>query len=202
MNWVWENRTWLFSGAGITVLACIVWLVRRFLIAQPKATLDKHGVIASVHASASPNSPVAVGANISQTIIVSGHNEAASKSTVAYLHEPSPINIIDAIQEARPFDKDRIVENYIGLAVRWSITLESVEKSWTDKPGFWHVSGRSGKNGQISLVIFEVDESKYPRLKILPAKHELEVEGIISKITLGGHSIVLTEARLFFPESH
>jgi hypothetical protein len=58
-SWVWQNKEWLFSGAGITVLVIVWWLVRR-LFARGKPSM---GLVPG--SSSASNVAAAQGVNIS-----------------------------------------------------------------------------------------------------------------------------------------
>lgn len=68
MNWLWENRSWLFSGAGIAAVTLLIWLVRhlRTVALHPKSEGVTAG--ARIENASLFASPIASGSNISQTI--------------------------------------------------------------------------------------------------------------------------------------
>jgi hypothetical protein len=200
MNWVWENRTWLFSGAGITVLVCVVWLIRHFWLAQKETAPGQSLVMAKVENSTLTNSPVAVGTNFFQTINVTNQMKEDLEGDPDYLRNPTQEEITQRIDAALPFDKAKVEENYLGLAVRWKINLQSVEKSFHGEPGVWTVAAKGVGAVFSGIIVFDVPELNYPRLKIHPSTRPLEVAGIISKITAGGLTIRLRDARVFFPD--
>jgi len=200
MNWVWENRTWLFSGAGLTALACVVSLVRRFWLAKKETAPGHAPVMAKVEKNTMTNSPVAIGSNISQTINVANHLKEDVNASPKYMRNPTHQEIIKRIDDALPFDKTHTEQNHIGLHVRWAVELRGVESSKSSEPGVWAVSAKSVDTIGPSLVLFDVPGSIYPRLKIHPSNRPLEVEGIISTIMVGGLTIRLRDAKVFFPE--
>src|SRR6267143_486574 len=52
-NWLVQNKEWFFSGAGLTALALIAWLVRKMLNRQP-SPLPANSVTQSPNITVSP----------------------------------------------------------------------------------------------------------------------------------------------------
>ncbi len=52
-NWLTQNKEWLFSGAGLTALALVAWLVRRMLNRQP-SPVPANSVTQSPNITVSP----------------------------------------------------------------------------------------------------------------------------------------------------
>jgi hypothetical protein len=67
MNWLWENRTWLFSGVGVSALTALVWFVRRLWVPAKQPSITAEGA-ATIENASLVGSPVAMGPNISEVI--------------------------------------------------------------------------------------------------------------------------------------
>jgi hypothetical protein len=83
MHWLWENRQWVFSGVGLSVVALGAWifrasLARLFRKPQPSAAVPLQGDV-----SVGDGSPVAAGNNIQQTIKDSYNTTVALPALVA-----------------------------------------------------------------------------------------------------------------------
>ena len=62
MHWLWDNRQWIFSGAGVTVFIALFYFVRHyFLSASNTATT-------SVAVPGGRDAIVATGSKIQQTV--------------------------------------------------------------------------------------------------------------------------------------
>lgn len=63
MRWIWDNRTWIFSGAGVSAFVGIIYIVQRFITRRnPELQTVGHSSHAETGAAA------ATGSHISQTV--------------------------------------------------------------------------------------------------------------------------------------
>ena len=134
-NWIAKNEQWLFSGAGITALAVIWWLLRK---------------IVSAGAAASPNSAVGqpqVNINVSPTISA---NQSNTQSTVAAKHDvrsaPQPGPEIKALTYKAVFARG------IGSAGANCFIMSFRNDGWTDATNVIAHIGYTGPDGQKLLV--------------------------------------------------
>jgi hypothetical protein len=81
VRWLWDNRQWFFSGAGVTILVSAFYLFRHlFFRASPFR-------VKAAAASAGRDASVATGSNISQTL--NSHNTVINSPSVN-LSFPAP----------------------------------------------------------------------------------------------------------------
>jgi hypothetical protein len=68
VNWLWQNKEWLFSGIGVAVAGGLFWRFRRLLFPSPppsNTSIQSAAIVANGPVNASP---VANGSNISQSV--------------------------------------------------------------------------------------------------------------------------------------
>ena len=202
MDWIWQNRTWLFDGIGATVvIGLLLWLFKRLFPphANSKAGNEAHALVgrdASFVAS-----PIASGTHITQIINMAGAQNAQTASRLEFRSEPTPRDIFERIAVALPFDKERAAESYEGLGVRWRGRLSLV---WTEgsSQGARNVLLRPEESGhQSQAILFSANVSEVPRLKIAGLLELLEVRGTINHIDEYGLVIRLKDVQIDFCET-
>ncbi len=97
MNWVWENRTWLFSGAGIALVSVVVWLIRHFYTNPPTPR----------RVSSIADTPPITGVSVPVVPLVQTNSH------------PTPIEIREHLKDLPPYQQQEAASHYAGLPVRW-----------------------------------------------------------------------------------
>ena len=95
------------------------------------------------------------------------------------VQEPSPNEIISAIQKAPVLEQPRAAKAYVGLKVRWPVTFESAFPSGMTT---LRLMCRDPSSFNFSWIIFDVRKHKYPELNALVQHAPLWVTGQISRI--------------------
>ena len=85
------------------------------------------------------------------------------------------VEIANAIIAAKPYDRLRIPENYVGIAVRWPVKFAGLSQYQGDK---WCVSFDSVDAEYRSVATF-IDLRDYPEFKVLDWGHPAWIEGRI-----------------------
>ena len=125
MDWFIDNREWLFSGAGITVLAIIYGIIRWYMNKSRES--HSQGVV-----NVTKTGPIDVSdiAGVDQGLASESDMEDA-KQRLATQGRPTFISFDDiqeAIGSAPPLQRDQVKENFIGITVDWIAYLNSAKK--------------------------------------------------------------------------
>jgi hypothetical protein len=177
--------SWAFDGvAGAALVALCGFLYQRHSSrpgnVSPLTSGKDSPVASGAPVSASVAGPisesqVALGSNISQSLLIHNHYEAKESQRPLTTTAPSPAQIRDAIGQTRPFDRDRVCDNYTGLAVVWKIYFEAISRN----SDLYQIFGRPGPN-ESPLVWFELT-SIPPELKVADENAVLWVSGRIRR---------------------
>jgi hypothetical protein len=113
MDWIWQNRAWLFDGIGATIVGgLIVWAIIRFLSASREQPRGSAVEVRADHGASLTGSPIANGSNITQTINIGAVSVPTTSPALDYRSDPTPQDILRQIRSAPPFDQARITKNY------------------------------------------------------------------------------------------
>jgi hypothetical protein len=137
----------------------------------------------------STNSNIAIGDNINQTYQNSTYISLSSTEVGSIPTEipsrPSLVEISDAINAAKPYDKIQISKNYVGLLISWPVVFFSFQKD--DDENQWYVSFHSLEKHFVSVSTY-IDIDKYPKFKVVDSGHRCWIKGRIeSADSLGVH---------------
>jgi hypothetical protein len=88
---------------------------------------------------------------------------------------PRVVDIADAILAAKPYDRNVIHKNYVGLTVSWPVIFSSVNES---AAGTWQATFDDPK-AEYRSVSIEIDIDKYPKLKVIEYGHPAWIQGRI-----------------------
>jgi hypothetical protein len=134
--------SWAFDGvAGAAVVAVGIAMYQRYS-SRSDRLINGHSVsagkgsstVSESHVNASligpiAESQVAVGSNISQSVEVHHHYPENGNSQKWTPTEPTPIEILQEIDAALPFDQDHARKKYINsLIVVWEVSLFGVNR--------------------------------------------------------------------------
>lgn len=163
---------WAFDGVGGAVLVAMIgWGVRRVFStpAPPSVSADLHSV---------SDSNVAIGNTVNQQIVQ--HHHVSERPLVLEATEPSPCQIMAALNALSPYERHRAPESYQGLSVLWPLTLVDIHPHG----GTWNVMFRGRGEGYHPAIV-EADISDLPpELKIAPADSLVWVRGRVATISL------------------
>lgn len=180
VEWIIENKAWLFSGVGLLLISGIFWLVRT--IAR-KIKEDSVGYQGADDGKSSRGC---------SEISESPTEQEGKKGD--YKLNPSPEEIFEDIESRPPFQRKEIEKYFQDLKVkRWAVTISLVFESHDGKCQI-HLRPRS--NGKI--VSCFVDIHRYPEVKIVDEKTRLWVSGRIKSVDWESGEIALSDASLEF----
>jgi len=199
MNWLWANKEWVFSGIGVVFLGLLVRILLR-----PRA-VGQSGIVSADRNSSVLGSPVASGSNISQTvsIVLNGTRSTPPQTKIPYAAKPTPKEIRAQLNALPLFQKKGATESYVGLNVRWPVTLEYLSEigEWRRKEfkiDFTHTLEANFEDYE-GVVRTEVNIERFPRLKISHKGSPMEISGTVSNVSEGG-TVTLRDADITFDE--
>ena len=186
MNWIWENKTWLFSGLGV---ALVLGILRYIFKPSSHGTTNQSSTIRDVANSSLMGSPIATGSNITQNVTIAGPSGA--QASPEFHSALSANEIIKQIKSLPPYQQWQAGKNYEGLKVSWPTSLLSVKPD-----GHVHMLYGDGLPRTASIIA-GVNISENSRLKISHEDTKLQVTGTIESIEAYG-AIYLRDATITF----
>jgi hypothetical protein len=196
MNWLWDNKEWVFSGAGVAIFGLLYGF---FFRPRPAANSSQ---VSADRSSAVLGSPVASGSHISQVVnIVTAAHSPSPLTANAYSDKPGPDEIHAHLESLPVFQRKAVKESYVGLKVRWPVTLSDLQElppalRW--KPDHTHtLVTRSAAGPEIEA---DINIETFPRLKISHHGTALRVSGTIKHLGITGFTYKLDDVEIEFDE--
>lgn len=177
IDWVINNKEWVFSGVGIPVLGTLIWVVRYFGQRKSRGSV-----------SIESRFPVTVPQEIPVNVPIA-------------IERISPVtpNVIQAsIESAPPLQQNAIAQRYVGQRIEWDTELSDAKQQ--DNLVRLQLRAVREPGAEYLLPFFawcSVKLDDYPELAILPEKTHICINGTITDVSIG--SVKLDKARLIFP---
>lgn len=177
MEFFTENIEWLFSGAGVALVAGVIALFRR------KKATETSNLVIHYHSKQSNGSEEE---NISDSPIPIKKVSLVTMET-----------IYQAISDAPPLMAEDVKKQFVGIYVEWDLYLKTATKRegglvslrLTDNPG-----------EILNTINCEVLLEDYKELGILPKMAKIKVTGEIESAE--SFDVSLTNAKLYFYEEN
>ena len=113
VEWIIENKTWLFSGVGLLLISGILWMVRTIVRKIKEDSVTSKSVVDEQILGGDGE-------------ILGSQEKRASKKGACRIN-PSPEEIFKDIESRPPFQRKEAEKHYECLNVRrWQVTLRSV----------------------------------------------------------------------------
>ena len=180
LNYITDNKEWLFSGVGVVVLFALVpWVLR---------------LVSRVRSQTGRGTAIQASANESMEHL----DQVAARRTDHLL--PSPLTRLasvtfDQIMEARaaapPLQQQEVANRYVGLTVQWEMQLFSASKRDNDTV---YLSLDFGPRSY-GLIRCEVRLADYRELNVLPKGHPISIIGEIAGVD--ANVVRLSNVQLF-----
>ncbi|MDP2224455.1 hypothetical protein [Nitrosomonas sp.] len=181
IDWVINNKEWVFSGVGIPALGTLFWVFRYLGQRKPQGSL----LITQIEQSRSPGI-------IPQEIPV---------SVPIAMHRTSPVTpneLQTSILSAPPLQKKVVAERYISQRIEWDTELSGAEQQGSLVRLYLSaVKGPDSKYPHPVFVWCDVKLDEYRELTVLPEKAHIRINGTITEVSLP--SVRLDNASLAFP---
>ena len=171
IDFIIENKEWLFSGIGVTALT-VIFLLIRHVFQSKKAHQSK---------------PTKQKIDEKEQVDTTDHKD----NSIGYSMHPTPKEVADEINSTPLFQQKDAEKNYIGIKVRWDVSLSLVHSGSNN-----NVELTCEFKGYSRFVNIKTNLEKYPKIKILKRGQKITVYGEIIKIDASGP--VVDEHKLEF----
>jgi len=177
LDYLLENKEWIFSGIGIFLLAGTGAVLKYIL---PKIKGKKENANVSV---SEMTKKISSGLN---KRIESAHSTQSENIVDITVKE-----IIDEIQNMPPFQQASAGKNYNGIKVQWEGRLWNVEKSHRSNKNIVRVDIKPHPNDLHYTIFLYVDIEKFPELKVAKRDYTIKVKGKIIDCSSAGMYVEL-----------
>jgi len=177
VDWVINNKEWIFSGIGISVPVALITVVRYLRQRKSQGSL-----------SIESRFPVTV----------PQEGQVSAPIAIERISPVTPNELQVSIESATPLQKNAVAERYIGQRIEWDTELRSAEQEGSLVRLL--LSAVKGTDSQYPYPVFvwcSVKLDEYPELAILLEKTHIRINGIITKVS--SRTLSLDNARLTFP---
>lgn len=158
IDWIWNNKEWIFSGIGVAVILGVASFSARFIRRRSTQAQLPTGVVLQTVIDSSPAGP--------------GFDSPATSSI-------APDSVLNAVTSAPLLQQPDIAKHYCGVRVDWTGTLISARKR---KEGEVSLLIRCGSGSSAPAVSFDINPNDYPGLGLLQREDPIRVSGIIDGI--------------------
>lgn len=171
MNWLLENKEWIFSGIGLTVFVGISVLIKA-VFTKKNSHID------------SPEKKTAIQVH---------HNtetQTDNSQKQPVISDLTPKAIVKAVTSVPPLQRKDIAKHYQGIRVRWSGSVASI-----DEVGVGHnaIIVLNSDKFYSRDILFVVNPSDHKGLSLVDIGQRITVEGDIESV---GHSVKLVNVKL------
>lgn len=178
IKFISENKEWIFSGIGVTILIFVYALIRKIYFKKNKAT---------------------------QKVEIHLHpSNASSKTDDPELIPIEKINLLSfediekALAKAPPLQRDDVKKNFRGIKVMWDGYLKAASKKDNNIVSLRLAPGLKPID-HLSTILCEVSLNDYRELGILPEGAKIRIQGEIAKAEK--YDVKLINVKLFFLEN-
>lgn len=99
IDYLWNNKEWLFSGIGVSALVALIWIGRKILGSRRQPRSQTSGAPQPV-------------------------SSEGEQSDLAL----SPMEIVKEIKSRPSYQQENAANHYVGLKVRWKLNVISVRR--------------------------------------------------------------------------
>jgi hypothetical protein len=142
----------------------------------------------------SPTSQTKENRHSGPSLNTGSESSALSKLTVK--------EIVDAINNSAPFQREDVAKNYRGIKVKWEGKLWDVNKTSTSIGDSVRVQLNPEPNEHLYSIYFDVPIETYPQLKIAQRGDLIGVLGTIINCSGAGMNVTLDADEVIFPKNH
>ena len=180
VDWVINNKEWIFSGIGITVPVALITVVRSLRQRKSQGSL-----------SIESRFPVTV----------PQERQVSVPIDIERISPVTPNEIQASIESAPPLQQNAVAGRYIGQRIEWDTELcDAKQQGSLVRLQLRAVREPSAEYLTPFFAWCSVKLDDYPELAILPKETHIRINGIITDVTVGfPGSLQLDKARLIFP---
>lgn len=180
VDWVINNKEWIFSGVGISVLVAPIAVARYFVQRKSRGSL-----------SIEPRFRVTV----------PQERQVSVPIAIERISPVTPKEIQASIESAPPLQQNVDAGRYIGQRIEWDTEFcDAKQQGSLVRLQLRAVREPSAEYLTPFFVWCSVKLNDYPELAILPKETRIRINGIITNVSVGfPGSLQLDKARLIFP---
>jgi hypothetical protein len=167
LQWIADNKQWLFSGIGVTLILGIFYLVRRLFNRKTNVLLQS--TVAPPPAEQTPL----------QSIVTPSLAEQTPVAPIRPVIRLDIAAIEKEIESRPPYQRKEVRQNYIGLRFEFTGQLNSADPLDNGQIRIF----LQKSPGQYPFVVGEVAENKYPELKVMHQGTKLTVQGTLTEFS-------------------
>ncbi|MEE9167464.1 MAG: hypothetical protein V3U24_08425 [Candidatus Neomarinimicrobiota bacterium] len=171
IDWIIENKEWLFSGIGVLPVAVImpklITLIRKKLT-QPESKADLEIQVPSLLSKT----------RAQDESYKAQDSQDESKPTILDRNELSPGRILEVLENTPPLQHQDIIKHYIGMPVDWDVAFFSARKQ---KDGMIRLTLSHPEIG--GIISCSVRLSEYKEIAVMKKGAKLRVTGTIADIS-------------------
>ncbi len=177
VNWLLENKEWLFSGIGLTIIVGISVLIKAVFVKKNsyKDSLGKELAIQTHH----------------NTEIQTYNSEKQS-----VISDLTPKAIVEAVNSVPPLQRKDLAKHYQGIRVKWSGSVVDIKElgGGHNVLIMLNCNGFDPHSAKSIDIVFTVNPSDYKGLSLMDIDQRITVEGDIEEI---GDYVKLANVKLF-----
>lgn len=174
LKWLNENKEWLFSGVGIVAIGGVTAIARKFFFKKkPKKRHSKETGPPIFH--------------FNKTIQKKENQDKIST-------KPLPIEIIEDVDGAPPYQQRERGKHYSGIKVKWLSFFDTIYKSQYNQNGETRVTLVANKTLRYPRIDCIIDIEEYPELKTIHQGAKIIISGKIDNVSY--HDIFLINVKL------
>lgn len=114
-NWLWENRQWVFSGAGVSLIPLTAMVIGKLRRSRAKPESTTTSIVVQIDGAPFSTTPPG--------------NEASRPVRIDRIAPINPDDVHNAIANAMPLQEAAIKQSYVGLKVEWDTVLLGAEET-------------------------------------------------------------------------
>ena len=184
IQFILDNKEWLFSGIGVTILILAITLIKKAFRGKKEQVPIEETQEIVIHLNPSSDT------------------EITKNKELIPVDKISPItfsHIEEAITNAPPLQRDDVKKHFIGIKVEWETYLKAASK---DDEGIvtLRLSPGTEIEDRLYTIRCKVAIEDYRELGILPEGTRIRINGEIVKADRW--DVELTKVRLYFLENN
>lgn len=162
-----KHYQWIFSGIGVLIITILYNIIKKKHDSKDKFSSNK------ISNKDSEEAAIHIGNKVVNNFNIESNSE--QNKTTPIISNIEATEIRRRINESAPFQKKQIASNYIGVKIKWDITLQAVHE-----PKDNLVNVMSFYKESYPWIYFTIDIDKYPIFKIAEVGKKFTIIGIIS----------------------
>jgi len=174
-EWFANNYTWVFSGAGVAIVASLVGLLRWKRKHESGSALAVSNTGSTLVAS-----PMA-GRDVIQTVHITGTTQSSAIDS-EFSGTPTANEIRNQISALPIYQQLHARQSYDGLKIKWPAKLTNLHHMDSGRVG---LSMRYGDEDWGATLYTELELARYPRLKTIYGGEPVVVTGTIAEVQSG-----------------